>query len=65
MICPHCGEETVRHGSLYRYSKLGCRCEICKAAQAKRVRAWRAKNPDKYKAGYQRENDKRKRELPE
>ncbi len=39
----------VTHGNAVAYTFHKCRCEICKKAQAERMRNWRKKNPSKNK----------------
>ncbi|QWY81873.1 helix-turn-helix DNA binding domain protein [Microbacterium phage Honk] len=39
-----------RHGSTYAYKKLGCRCDLCRDAQAASSARYRAENPEATKA---------------
>lgn len=58
--CSHCGETKdiaeFRHGPGY---KGGYRTE-CRSCERERYRLWKKRNPDKYRAKWQRDNDKRK-----
>lgn len=36
---------SAAHGVAGTYRKHGCRCELCRAANTKKMREWRSKNP--------------------
>ncbi len=54
MKCPHCGEETVPHGTNYHYNVLGCRCDICRANRADEQREYRERQRRKQESRLKR-----------